>query len=207
MEKNRQENTEDEKTEKFSGNVSEESDSDSSQNEEQQSSKKGKLCKNEIRSVLLGNFALNEEGKTVAGRNSLITSNGIEDGAAQVLFWGITKLSFSYRSKLRNFQQVRFKVLKTMADIGRVFYMESAPEAAACCVKGLVFRPVVLVFEEKADTGKYSSSLRLTAYCGRSPLAFIPILRAVSRFDKHLPREVFRRSEKNDKKKKTDDNN
>ena len=80
MEKNRQENTEDEKTEKFSGNVSEESDSDSSQNEEQQSSKKGKLRKNEIRNVLLGNFALNEEGKTVAGRNSLITSNGIDTG-------------------------------------------------------------------------------------------------------------------------------
>lgn len=155
-----------------------------------------KLRKKEIRSVLLGNLSINEDGITVAGKNHIITPYGLEDGAQAVAFLGIKKKRYIYCTTLKSFTQVKYRVLKVMSDIGRVFVMESAPEALACRVKGYVFRPVVLVFEEVAVGDE--SVLQLTAYCGRSPLVIIPILHAVSRFNKLLPKEITRF-----KKKKT----
>ena len=156
-----------------------------------------KLRKKEIRSILLGNFSVNSEGKTVAGKDLPLTPYGFEDGAQQVLFFGISQKRFIYRSKLKNYLQTRFKVIRTMSDIGRVFTLEAAPDAAACRLKGVFFRPVVLVFEEVKDKEKDESFLQLTAYCGRSPLVIIPILYAVLRFDKFLPKEISRHKRNN----------
>ena len=155
-----------------------------------------KLRKKEIRSVLLGNFAVSDDGRTIAGKNRVITPYGIADGAQTVALFGIKQKRYVYRTTLKNYNQVAYRVYKTMADIGRVFEMESSPEAVACRIKSYVFRPVVLIFEEIKKQDDKDSYLLLTACCGRSPLAIIPVLRAVSRFDKLLPKEIFRSDKK-----------
>lgn len=155
-----------------------------------------KLRKKEIRSVLLGNFAVSDDGRTIAGKNRVITPYGIADGAQTVAFFGIKQKRYVYRTTLKNYNQVAYRVYKTMADIGRVFEMESSPEAVACLIKSYVFRPVVLIFEEIKKPDNKDSYLLLTVCCGRSPLAIIPVFRAVSRFDKLLPKEIFRSDKK-----------
>ena len=155
-----------------------------------------KLRKKEIRSVLLGNFSVSDDGITIAGKNRVITPYGIADGAQNVVFLGIKQKKFVYRTTLKNYNQVTYRVYKTMADIGRVFEMESTPEAVACLIKSYVFRPVVLIFEEVRSSENKDSYLQLTACGGRSPLAIIPVLRAVSRFDSLLPKEIFRSGKK-----------
>ncbi len=161
-----------------------------------------KLRKKEIRSVLLGNFAVSDDGRTIAGKNRVITPYGIADGAQTVALFGIKQKRYVYRTTLKNYNQVAYRVYKTMADIGRVFEMESSPEAVACRIKSYVFRPVVLIFEEIKKQDDKDSYLLLTACCGRSPLAIIPVLRAVSRFDKLLPKEIFRSDKKHEKEKR-----
>lgn len=155
-----------------------------------------KLRKKEIRSVLLGNFAVSDDGRTIAGKNRLITPYGMADGAQAVAFLGIKQKRYVYRTTLKNYTQVAYRVYKVMSDIGRVFEMESSPDAIACRIKSYVFRPVVLIFEEVKTPDNKDSYLLLTACCGRSPLAIIPVLRAVSRFDKLLPKEIFRSDKK-----------
>ena len=155
-----------------------------------------KLRKKEIRSVLLGNFAVSEDGRTIAGKNRLITPYGTADGAQAVALFGIKQKRYVYRTTLKNYTQVAYRIYKVMEDIGRVFEMESSPDAVACRVKSYVFRPVVLFFEEVGGSDKKDSCLQLTACCGRSPLAIIPVLRAVSRFEKLLPKEIFRSGKK-----------
>lgn len=167
--------------------------------------KRKKLRKKEIRSVLLGNFEVSDDGRTIAGKNRVITPYGTADGAQAVVFLGIKRKRYVYRTTLKNYNQVTYRVYKTMADIGRVFEMESSPEAVACRIKSYVFRPVVLIFEEVKGSDNKDSYLQLTACCGRSPLAIIPVLRAVSRFDKLLPKEIFRSDKKAKKSRVNED--
>ena len=80
-----------------------------------------------------------------------------------------------------------------MGDIGRGLVLETIPDSAVCYVKSVVFRPVVLVFEEKDDLGD-SGRFTLSAYSSRSPIAFVALFRAVSKLDKALPEEIERDS-------------
>ena len=181
----------DEETEDAPEDITDED--ETSEEKERLEKERRKLRKKEIRSVLLGNFAVSDDGRTIAGKNRVITPYGIADGAQTVALFGIKQKRYVYRT---------YRVYKTMADIGRVFEMESSPEAVACRIKSYVFRPVVLIFEEIKKQDDKDSYLLLTACCGRSPLAIIPVLRAVSRFDKLLPKEIFRSDKKHEKEKR-----
>ena len=190
----------DEETEDTQEDITDED--ETSEEKERLEKERRKLRKKEIRSVLLGNFAVSDDGRTIAGKNRVITPYGIADGAQTVALFGIKQKRYVYRTTLKNYNQVAYRVYKTMADIGRVFEMESSPEAVACRIKSYVFRPVVLIFEEIKKQDDKDSYLLLTACCGRSPLAIIPVLRAVSRFDKLLPKEIFRSDKKHEKEKR-----
>lgn len=190
----------DEETEDAPEDITDED--ETSEEKERLEKERRKLRKKEIRSVLLGNFAVSDDGRTIAGKNRVITPYGIADGAQTVALFGIKQKRYVYRTTLKNYNQVAYRVYKTMADIGRVFEMESSPEAVACRIKSYVFRPVVLIFEEIKKQDDKDSYLLLTACCGRSPLAIIPVLRAVSRFDKLLPKEIFRSDKKHEKEKR-----
>ena len=190
----------DEETEDAPEDITDED--ETSEEKERLEKERRKLRKKEIRSVLLGNFAVSDDGRTIAGKNRVITPYGIADGAQTVALFGIKQKRYVYRTTLKNYNQVAYRVYKTMADIGRVFEMESSPEAVACRIQSYVFRPVVLIFEEIKKQDDKDSYLLLTACCGRSPLAIIPVLRAVSRFDKLLPKEIFRSDKKHEKEKR-----
>lgn len=153
--------------------------------------------RSEIRNVLLGNFSIDEQGRLCSGSGGWVTPFGFGDGAQQTIAFGVKHKTFLYRTKYKNNQQAVFNASKAMADIGRQLYLETAPDAAVCYVKSMFFRPVVLIFEErKLDDG--STRLELSAHCGRSPIAIIPVLRAVARFNKALPEEIvpFKREKK-----------
>lgn len=190
----------DEETEDAPEDITDED--ETSEEKERLEKERRKLRKKEIRSVLLRNFAVSDDGRTIAGKNRVITPYGIADGAQTVALFGIKQKRYVYRTTLKNYNQVAYRVYKTMADIGRVFEMESSPEAVACRIQSYVFRPVVLIFEEIKKQDDKDSYLLLTACCGRSPLAIIPVLRAVSRFDKLLPKEIFRSDKKHEKEKR-----
>lgn len=153
----------------------------------------------EIREVLLGNLVQGEDKRLAVREELFSTPWGIEDGAAETLLFGIMCRTFHYETTLRNHAQAIFRVGKAMQDIGRGLDLITAPDMAACMVKSLLFRPVVLVFEEmNSEEGK--PELLLHAYCGRAVTSPITITRAVSRFEKSLPPEVFRRGSKPVKK-------
>ena len=151
-----------------------------------------KARRNEIKHILLGNFKLSDKGRLAAGSGRWVTPFGIGDGAGNAIVYGISEMSLYYKTKLKNNRQAVFQAQKAMADIGRGLILDTAPDSAVCYVKSVVFRPVVLVFEEKE--GADGSSLLLTAYSSRSPIAFVALLRAVTRFDKALPEDIERDS-------------
>ncbi|MBR6337399.1 MAG: hypothetical protein IKR76_06665 [Ruminococcus sp.] len=142
----------------------------------------------EVRHILLGNFAFDDKGRLGAGTGSWVTPYGLGDGAGQTIAFGVKEKRFSYSSALKNAKQTVFKVGKAMEKTGRAIVLESAPDAAVCYVKSYVFRPVVLLFEKSPEGEDY----KLHAYCGRSPIAFVAVLRAVARLAKNLPDDIKR---------------
>ncbi len=149
-----------------------------------------KARKNEVKHILLGNFTLSSGGALSAGSGRWITPFGVGDGAGNTIVYGMTEKTFYYKTSLKNNQQAVYRVTKAMADIGRRLSLETAPDAAVCYIKSLVFRPVVLIFEEYGNDD--NGGLKLSAYCSRSPLSFAAIFRALSRFESVLPEEIER---------------
>ena len=143
----------------------------------------------EIKKILLGKYAQLDDGRLCASGSGWVTSQGLNDGASTTIIFGVKEKRFLYRSKLKNSTQAVFKATAAMRDIGRALYLETAPEGCACYVRSILFRPVVLRFCPRGDSGQ---ELALYAYCGRSPLAFLSVRRVVSRFDKALPDEIKR---------------
>ena len=160
----------------------------------------------EIREVLLGNLVQGEDLRLSVREDRFVTPWGIEDGATETLLFGIMCRTYYYETTLKNNAQALFRVGKAMQDVGRGLNLVTAPNMAACMVKSLLFRPVVLVFEEMEDEdGK--PALMLHAYCSRTLTSLIPIARAVSRLEKYLPEQVYRKgtqpASKSDKKETT----
>ena len=144
----------------------------------------------EIKRLLLCNFAFDANDKLIAGSGGWITPFGIGDGAGQTIAFGIKEKRYSYTSSLKNAKQTIFKVSKAMENTGRSVVLQSAPDAAVCYVKSLIFRPVVLLFEQDPE----GEGFKLHTYCGRSPIAFVAVMRAVSRFEKQLPDDIKRKT-------------
>ena len=153
--------------------------------------KKNKDKKKEIRHILMGSYFTLQDGRLASGGGKWISPLGVGDVAGSALLLGIKDKRYRYNSRLKASKQTFFAVTKAMSNIGRALSLDCAPDAAACYIKGGVFRPAVLVFEEVAleDNSKY---LELNAYCGRSVFAFLSLRRAVSKFDKELPDTISR---------------
>ncbi|WP_028505332.1 hypothetical protein [Ruminococcus sp. FC2018] len=153
--------------------------------------KKNKERKREIKHILVGSYFTLDDGRMASGGGKWVSPLGVGDGAGSALLLGIKDKSFRYSTRLKNSTQVLHGVSKAMKDIGRELSLDCAADARACYIKSVVFRPVVLLFEEVIEQDR-SSHFELHAYCGRSPLSFLSIRRAVSRLDKQLPDTISR---------------
>ena len=74
-----------------------------------------KARKNEIKHILLGNFKLSDKGRLAAGSGRWVTPFGIGDGAGNAIVYGISEMSFYYKTKLNNNRQAVFQAQKAMA--------------------------------------------------------------------------------------------
>ena len=155
--------------------------------EEHSSPKLTKGRKKELRSLLIGDLRLGDDGKLVSGGNRLFTPWGAGEGALSVAVFGIKRKNFYYSSALKNNKQVMFQTVKAMQNIGRAIYMQSAPEGKAVYIRRFMVRPTVLLLEENDDSG-----FTLNAYCGRSPLAFVAIKKSVKLFENEMKGKIKR---------------
>ncbi len=153
--------------------------------------RKNKDRKRELKHILLGSYFTLEDGRMASGGGKWMSPLGLGEGAGSTIFLGVKAKRYRYNTRLKSNRQALFAVSKAMSNIGRAIALDCAPDALACYVKSLVYRPVILVFEE-VTLEDNSTYLELNAYSGRSPLAFISIRRTVSKFDKELPDTISR---------------
>ncbi len=116
---------------------------------------------------------------------------GFREGALGVLLLGVRDKGIRFETTYRNNTQALYQTAKSMQNIGHIVELEAAPEAIACFVSSLVFRPVILLMEETGE-GK-EKKLALHAYCGRSLFSGFAIRRAVKRLEKELPKQIKRK--------------
>lgn len=147
-----------------------------------------KQRKKELRSCLIGDLRLSDDGKLIPGGSRIFTPWGAGDGALSVSVFGIKRKTIRYSPSLKNNKQVMFQSAKAMKNIGRVIYMETAPDANVCYIRRPLIRATVLIFEE-ADDGSFT----LTAFCGRSPLAFLAVKRSVGFFEEEMKGKIKRK--------------
>ena len=153
--------------------------------------RKSKDRKRELKHILLGSYFTLDDGRMASGGGKWISPLGVGDGAGHVLLLGIKDKRYRYNSRFKRSQQALYAAAKAMGNIGRSLALECAPDAVSCYIKSVLFRPVVLIFEEVVlEDG--SSHLELHAYCGRSLFSFLSVRRAVSQFDKELPDNLSR---------------
>ncbi len=145
----------------------------------------------EIRNILLGNMVVLSDGRITAGSGCWITRNGFGDGAFSTIVFGVKEKKYYYSTGLKNATQAVYRATEAMSNIGRELYLDCAPKSRVCYVKSILFKPVVLVFENVKNADG-SDKLELRTYCGRSPFAFFSVMRAVARFNKALPDEIVR---------------
>ncbi len=144
----------------------------------------------EIKYILLGNLTQLENGKYTVSGSSWFTPLGAANGAQEMLLFGITERWVPYETTFRNHTKAVFQAEAAMKRIGVPLVMKTVPEGAAVFIKGLIFPPVVLLFEDRSISEK-KRQLVLHAYCGRSLFAGWTIRRAMKRFNRELPRQVF----------------
>lgn len=145
----------------------------------------------EIRHILMGSYFTQEDGRLASGGGRWMSPLGMGDGAGTTMIFGVKNKRYRYNSGKKNNRQAVYAARQAMMDIGRQVALDTAEDAACCYIKGRVFRPVVLVFEEISLAGG-TAHLELRAYCGRSPLAFLALRSAVSKFDKVMPDNIRR---------------
>ena len=155
-----------------------------------------KFHRHEIKKLLMGNLMRREDGKSELRNELWVTPWGVGDGAVETLLFGVSQRRYRFETTLRNNTQAVYQSEKAMRDIGNVLYMHSAPELKACYVRSLGFRPVILSFEEE------EGELILRAYSGRAPLTFLSIMHAVSKFEKALPQQIYRKGKKKEPENK-----
>ena len=162
--------------------------------------------KREIRDVLLGRTVLADDGRITSLEPGLHLSAGIGDGAGAVRFFGIASRSCCFDASCGQEEAIEL-ARKAMFEIGRGLILRTQPEAAACLIRYVFGRPVVLAF-------RYIDAVPvLTVWSGRSLLGSLSIKRAVKVFLSELPEGLTLSSQaapenagsfKKEKKKKKD---
>lgn len=186
----------DEETESENTGSDEVSEQEEELSEEEQEALLQKERKKEIRHILLGNFVVFEDGSYGAGSGAWVSPFGFSDGALRTLNFGISRKRFLYTSSVKNNTKILYDVLKAMKQTGRRLILATAPEYPVCYVKSYIFRPVVLMLEP-VSSDKNNTEFVLHAYCSRSLLSILSILRAVSRLNKNLPSQITQNGRKN----------
>ena len=139
--------------------------------------------KREIRQVLLGRTIMAEDGRITALEQGLHLSAGVSDGAGAVRFFGIASKSCCFDTSLDE-QQTMNAAAKAMFEIGRGVILRTQPQAAACLIRYLIGKPVVLAF-------RYMDGVPiLTIWSGRSIMGWISRRRAINVFVSELPEGV-----------------
>ena len=139
--------------------------------------------KREIRTVLLGKTVLAGDGRIIALEPGLHLSAGVGDGAGAVRFFGIASRSVCYDTVFDPYNTLA-AAQKSMFEIGRGLILREQPEAAACLIRYILTRPVVLAF-------RYIDNVPvLTAWTGRGLTGWISIRRAIKAFNEELPEGV-----------------
>ena len=139
-----------------------------------------KAQKKEIRDALLGRTVLADNGRITTLEPGFHLSAGVADGAGAVRLFGIASRSYTFTTKLSQANALR-AAEGAMAEIGRGLILRLQPEAAACLIRPLLMKPLVLTF--RFDDGVPI----LTAWTGRRLTAGLAIRRAVSAFADELP--------------------
>ena len=143
----------------------------------------------EIRNILVGRTTLAEDGRIRAiEKGEFYLASGVADGAGSVRFLGITRRAAAYETELPE-RKVMQIADTCMMNIGRRVALKEQPETAACLIRYVMTRPVLLVF-------KYvDGEPVLTAWSGAGISGLISILRGVSAFEKQLPEDITRSGE------------
>ena len=197
--------SEEESREEDESERAEDSGAEEEPDEETLAKKLQKERRKEIKHILLGNFVVFEDGSYGAGNGAWVTPFGFGDGAQGTILLGVGEKQIRYGSSLRNSTKVMYQVLNHMKKIARRLILVTAPEAAACYVRSLIFRPVVLLFEE-ANDGENQMEFVLHAYCSRSIFSFLAVRQAVKRFERGLPKQIFRIAKQEPQKTDSENN-
>ena len=148
----------------------------------------------EIKDVLYGNVVVGSDKRLVVSRGVLGNPWGLTDGAPEAFLFGVMHRRYVYDSPKRERIRIHYETGKMLGRIGRSLYLETAPDHPACLVKHFFFRPVVLELAERQAEG--GSETVLYAYSGRSFFSLLSILRTVSVFEKHMPKQMARQGRK-----------
>ena len=155
----------------------------------------------EIKAVLCGKLTLREDKRLAVSDNWFGNRWGFEDGAPETFLFGVTRKEYVYDAPEREYARARYNMCKLVESIGKALYLETAPQNAACLMKHIFFRPVVLEFGERTAEDD-TRELVLYGYCGRTLVARLALRHAVKRFEKDLPKRVYRRGKPERKEEK-----
>lgn len=137
--------------------------------------------KKEIRTILLGKTVPDGNGKlTSVARGELRLPIGVGDGAGAVRFFGVARRACLYETALGK-EQATAAAEKAMREIGRGLSLRRQPECAACLIRYVITRPVLLTFRYVGD------SPVLTAWTGRGLTGWISLRRALNAFRRAAP--------------------
>lgn len=152
--------------------------------------------KKEIRSILLGRTIMGDNGKlTSLPKGEFHLPLGVADGAAAIRFLGVARHARRYKSSL-NEKDTLAAAEAAMREIGRGLSLQEQPEAAACLIRYMLTRPVVLTF-------RYMDGIPVLAgWSGRGIMGWISIRRALGAFARHVPEELSRSAGEVPKEKK-----
>ena len=140
-----------------------------------------KEAKQEIRKALLGRVAPSDDGRLVVAGLRQAMPLGVMDGAIGVRFLGICKKSRALKVSCppEKARRIAFSVLQ---DQGRVLYLDQQPQVAACLIRYVLTRPVVLIFDYQEERPV------LTAWTGRGLGSWISLRRALKGFQNRMPK-------------------
>lgn len=152
----------------------------------------------EIKQFLYGNFKVGADKRLTATRTLLGNPWGFADGAPEVFLFGVMRREYVYDSTKQVRARTHYETSKMLGKLGRSLRLETAPDHAACLMRHMFFRPVVLELgEQLSDDGGRETVLY--AYSGRTLFSLLSLVRAVSVFEKHMPGQMYRVEKKKEK--------
>ena len=136
--------------------------------------------KKEIQKLLLGRAVQDTDGKLVTPEpGTIFFTQGVQNGAGAVRLLGISGRKRRYAAE-GSPEEILAEAVEKMLDLGRAVRLREQPGTAACLLRYLLTRPVLLVFRAGGD------GCELTAWTGRGLLARAFQYRAIHAFERLL---------------------